>query len=192
VLTPIICRYLDRYPSVQVILKLDDRFIDPASCGADLTVRIGHLVDSSLFSRKLGEVQRVTVASPSYLLAHGVPRKPRDLRDHDCIIWQGDHDGAHWTFTSSKTGPEAVPIRGRFKTDSVPAAIEAVRQGLGIGLLSYWQVQDWIERNELICVLQDFQPPARPIHALWAPKTLPTRTRLLLEEISKSLSGRLL
>ena len=42
--------------------------------GVDLAVRIGHLPDSTLVARHVGEMRRIVVASPGYLKARGEPK----------------------------------------------------------------------------------------------------------------------
>ena len=42
--------------------------------GVDLAVRIGHLPDSTLVARHVGEMRRIVVASTDYLKARGEPK----------------------------------------------------------------------------------------------------------------------
>ncbi len=56
--------YLKRYPDVGVDLRLSDRRINLVEDGVDLAVRIGHLPDSTLVARHVGQMRRIVVASP--------------------------------------------------------------------------------------------------------------------------------
>src|SRR5580692_11015138 len=47
-----------------------------AEDGVDLAVRIGHLPDSSLVARLVGEMPRIVVASHAYLKARAEPKTP--------------------------------------------------------------------------------------------------------------------
>src|SRR6516162_2116826 len=55
--------YLERYPDVSAELRLEDRVVSLVEDGIDLGVRIGHLADSSLVARHVGEMRRIVVAS---------------------------------------------------------------------------------------------------------------------------------
>src|SRR5574343_319274 len=72
-------------PEVRVTLNLSDRLVDLINENIDCAVRIGDMTDSSLVSVRLGEMRRMVVASPAYLVAHGVPRTPADLDRHECL-----------------------------------------------------------------------------------------------------------
>lgn len=63
---PVVMAFLDDYPQMQIEMVLNDRNLDLIDEGLDIAVRIGHLQDSSRVARRLGQVSRVTVASPAY------------------------------------------------------------------------------------------------------------------------------
>ena len=71
--------YLMRYPEVSGELRLSDRMINLVEDGVDLAVRIGHLADSSLVARQVGEMRRIVVASSGYLKARGEPKTPEAI-----------------------------------------------------------------------------------------------------------------
>src|SRR5271156_5661596 len=77
--SPVMSAYLMRYPEVAGELRLSDRMINLVEDGVDLAVRIGHLADSSLVARHVGEMRRILVASPGYLKSRGEPKKPQDV-----------------------------------------------------------------------------------------------------------------
>jgi DNA-binding transcriptional LysR family regulator len=187
VLTPIIAEFLMRYAEVTVSLDLTDAFVEPTVSGADVTVRIGDSPVSGAIARRLGEIRRVVVAAPSYLATHGRPLRPADLAGHSCIVRRGAHDAIRWAFRVDG-GDEFVAVRGRFETDNVDAANEAVARGLGIGVTAYWQVRDLIDQGRMELLLTNYEPQPRPIQAIWAHSSrLPARTRLFIE----FLAGRL-
>src|SRR5580692_7353487 len=53
--------WLKRYPEVSGELRLSDRMVNLVEDGVDLAVRIGHLADSSLVARLVGEMPRIVV-----------------------------------------------------------------------------------------------------------------------------------
>ena len=75
--SPVMSAYLQRYPDVSGELRLSDRMINLVEDGVDLAVRIGHLPDSSLVARNVGDMRRIVVASMDYLAARGCCSGPR-------------------------------------------------------------------------------------------------------------------
>src|ERR1700737_889121 len=71
--SPAMSAYLTRYPEVSGELRLSDRMINLVEDGVDLAIRIGHLADSTLVARHVGEMRRIVVASKSYLRERGKP-----------------------------------------------------------------------------------------------------------------------
>ena len=84
------------YLEVQVELIVEDRDLDVARNGIDISVRSGPPLDQSLVARKLGEFERVVCASPAYLERHGIPRSPGELATHACITTSSLPGRARW------------------------------------------------------------------------------------------------
>src|ERR1700687_665000 len=74
--SPLMSAFLTRYPEVSAELRLADRMINLVEDGVDLAVRIGHLPDSTLVARHVGEMRRIVVASTGFLRVGGVQRQP--------------------------------------------------------------------------------------------------------------------
>src|ERR1700748_1407181 len=77
--SPMMARYLARYPEVSAELRLSDRMINLVEDGVDLAVRIGHLPDSTLVARHVGEMRRIVVASDAYLKRRGEATTPQEV-----------------------------------------------------------------------------------------------------------------
>ncbi|KAA0088948.1 LysR family transcriptional regulator [Paraburkholderia sp. T12-10] len=187
---PLIAEFLQRHPDLRAAVSLEDEFSDPASSGADVTLRIGAPSDSSLVARKLADVRRVAFAATSYLAAYGTPRTPGDLASHACVVRTGVPHAHRWRFTA-RTGKEiTVTVAGRFESDQVAAVNAAVAGGLGIGLAAFWQIRDAVDADRVRIVLPDYEPAPMPLCALWVrPRRMPARTRLLIEFLAARLAG---
>src|SRR5277367_2018674 len=83
--SPVLTVYLKRHRDVSAELRLEDRAINLVEEGVDLAVRVGHLADSSLVARHVGDMRRIMVASPGYLKSRGEPKRPQDVTTHDTI-----------------------------------------------------------------------------------------------------------
>ena len=187
---PLVSEFLLRHPDLHASVTLSDEFIDPATSGADVTIRIGATPDSRLVARKLADVRRVAFASASYLEMHGQPAAPGDLAAHACIVRTGVPNPYRWTFTSRTGEDVSVVVSGRFESDQVAAANGAVLGGLGIGLAAFWQIRDAIDAGHVRIVLPDYEPAPLPLFALW-PRTrkMPARTRLFIDFLAARMAG---
>src|SRR3954447_8009283 len=132
--SPVMSAYLKRYPEVSGELRLSDRMINLVEEGVDLAVRIGHLPDSSLVARQVGDMRRIVVASPDYLERRGEPNHPAAVTSHDTIQF----GASDWDFVED--GREVrVPCTPRFITNSADAAILHAEQGGGLTRVMAYQ-----------------------------------------------------
>jgi DNA-binding transcriptional LysR family regulator len=64
-LAPAIADYLSAHPDVSIDLNLNDHYVDLVEERFDVALRVGHLADSSLMSRKLCSIAMMVCASPA-------------------------------------------------------------------------------------------------------------------------------
>ncbi len=182
---PIVSRYLELYPDVSAELQFSDRFLNLVEDGIDVAIRIGHLADSTLMTRRLGETRRVLVASPDYLRRRGTPHHPRELAGHELIAFHGLTAGPGWRFHVG--GRELrVDLRPRYASNSGDAAIARAVAGGGLCLALGYQVAEAIDRAALLEVLPEFAPPPLPIQAVFpGARLLPGKLRAFLELLER-------
>jgi DNA-binding transcriptional LysR family regulator len=186
-IVPYLPAFLAGHPRVEIELDLTDAYVDLIGGGFDLAVRIGELPDSSLKSRLLATSRRVMFAAPRYLAAHGRPRRPDDLKHHQCIVRTAAREGNAWPFRIDGK-PKSIKIGGRFRTGGALAANEAAVQGLGIANAPFWQVRALADAGKIELLLTRFEPPPVTIHAVWpATRVLPARTQLFIEYLAARL-----
>jgi len=99
--------------------------------GYDLAIRIGRLADSSLVAKRIGVTRLIVCASPAYLAAHGRPKTPADLAQHECLLYSYATAGAVWTF-SGVSGEESVRVGGRVACNNGDAICAMAIAGLGV------------------------------------------------------------
>jgi DNA-binding transcriptional LysR family regulator len=159
--TPIVASFLDAYPGVRVDLVLSDRNLDLIADGLDVALRIGALADSSLVARRVGEVRRVLVASPSYLAGHPPLRAPGDLVRHDAVFTATRPGPVEWRFGGARA--RVVRLVPRLIVNDVDAMLLAVRAGRGVGQALSYQVADDLASGALVRMLPELEPPALPV-----------------------------
>jgi len=186
---PAVAAFLADNPSVEVELDLADHYVDLVSGGYDVAIRIGPMPDSSLKARRLTRLRRVTVASPAYLARHGVPRHPRELADHACILRTAARDGGAWPFRIDGQ-VETVAVRGRYRTSGAETANRAAVLGLGVANAPLWQVRHLIDSGALEVVLTSYEPPEVPVHAVWpATARPPAKTQIFVDLLARRLKS---
>jgi DNA-binding transcriptional LysR family regulator len=164
--SPLMSDYLARYPEVTAELRLADRMVNLVEDGVDLAVRIGHLPDSTLVARHVGEMRRIVVASKSYLTQRGEPDTPEAIATHDTIQFGAATAAPEWRFVED--GREVrVVCTPRFTTNSADAAIQYAGQGGGLTRVLAYQAAEAIKAGRLRIVLEKFEQPALPIHAVY-------------------------
>lgn len=185
---PHVGRYMQENSEVVVNLDLSDRLVDLLNEGIDCAVRIGELSDSSLVSVRLGEMRRVVVATPAYLVAHGVPRSPLDLGRHNCLSL-GQQRG--WLFRNPESGEvETIKVGGNFECNDGEVLHQWALQGKGLAWRSMWEVGGDLREGRLTSVLDAWQAPPLGIYAVFPQRRhLPLRVRLFID-LLKEIYGR--
>ena len=156
---PVVAGFLDAHPAISVELMLHDRNLDLIEEGLDVAVRIGALADSTLLMRQVGLVDRMLVASPAYLAAHGVPRLVADLAGHQTIFGSGQTGAPEWRFGDGTV----IRLKPRLLVNEIEAQLIAVRSGRGVARLLSYQVVDDLAAGRLVRLLPGSEPPRLPV-----------------------------
>lgn len=182
--TPVITQFVQAYPKVRCNLLLLDRVVNLLEEGVDIGVRIGDLQDSTLVAQKIGNLRRVLVASPQYFekytALYGELIHPKDLLNANCIGFNGT-SGTWWSFYEN--GKQfTVPVTGNLEFNHSNSALDACIAGVGFGIFILPQVAPYISEGKLILLLENFEPPPRPINLIYPhSRLLPSRTKKFIE-----------
>lgn len=160
---PGIVEYLQRFPGTDVSAVFLDRIVNLLEEGLDVGVRIGELPDSSMRALRVGSVRLVVCASREYLQRHGLPRTPQDLPQHSIIASRAGGNAFDWRF-ETPAGVRNLRMQPRLSVTTNDAAIEAALKGFGITRLLHYQVAPQLAASELTTILQEYEPPPRPIN----------------------------
>jgi DNA-binding transcriptional LysR family regulator len=179
---PALADFHRKYPKIQVKLHCSNRPVDLGDEGFDLGIRVSFKPDLNLVARKLAANSSVLCASPAYLERCGMPRRPDDLRKHDCVLFPPLSPKGAWTLRRDGQ-KHVVPVTGMFETDEINAVQAAVAAGLGIGILPLYMAADALRQGELVPLLRKFQVvPESAIYLAYLPnRTLPLRVRVLID-----------
>ncbi len=165
-LMPVLAGFLRSQPRVTATLVTLDRIANLIEEGFDIAVRIAQLPESTLIARRIGEVQRVLVASPAYLDRHGVPREPMDLRAHEVIAVTNLLPGGEWRFWIDGR-PQMVRLASSLAVNDALAAVMAAERGDGLTAALSYMVAPQLRAGTLVTVLDPFTPPPVPVQLVY-------------------------
>jgi DNA-binding transcriptional LysR family regulator len=182
---PLIAPLLASYPHLEVELHLSDEYVDLVAERFDLAVRVGTLKSSGLVARQVGVSERAVFASTEYLERHGEPATPQDLMQHDCLLNTRLPTGSLWPFLGGE-----INVRGRYRLNNNEAVVNAVRQGLGIGLAPVWAFEEDLRTGRVKALLPRHPLPAGEVHLVYPERRLiAKRTRIFMDAIDSAFAG---
>lgn len=187
---PALLAIQQQLPQVQLELELTDQVADFFARPIDLAVRMGVRPPPFAVARRVGDDRRVLCASPGYLRHHPAPRRPDDLRAHECIVFTGRKDGDTWRLRARPRGTRITSIRvsGRLRINNTRSLHKAALAGLGIADLPHYLVADDLAAGRLRAVLDDLVPPERSIYVVYvASRLVPLR----ISEVARRLTAAL-
>jgi DNA-binding transcriptional LysR family regulator len=184
---PLVTRFMKRFGRVHVELLLLDRVVNLVDEGVDVAIRLGHLGDSSMIARSVGQIRQVLCASPGFIEAGVGVQRPEDLGDMPCVRASSIAPGPSWHFVANGKSL-TVPVRDVLVCNEVEAAIQACAAGLGYGVFLSYQVEALVNRGKLVPLLVDYAPPPLPVHVLYSHARLTsTRVRVFVDWITRDL-----
>ena len=158
-LQTVVPAFLRRHPEMALDLVTEGRLVDIIAEGFDAGIRLGEALPQDMIAVRFGgDIRFVTVASPGYLAAHAMPQTPDDLRRHACIrVRLPSGKPYRWEF--ERRGQElAVEVPGSLTLDHPELMAAAAAAGLGVAYVLDWLAQPYLDRGELVIVLDDWCP----------------------------------
>jgi DNA-binding transcriptional LysR family regulator len=153
---PLLPEFCKAYPDIKFGMSLTDRVQDIVGLGFDVSIRLGTLPNSGLIARKLMPTSSVLCASPDYLQNRGIPKKPQELQNHDCLQFRSLPGSNIWELTNdSRT--ERTRVSGLLYSDDGDGLITAALHGLGIVYLPDWVVSEHIKTGRLQSIMPDWR-----------------------------------
>lgn len=187
VVVPLVARLIADNPALRVDLILSDGVIDIAAVGLDVAIRVSPMKPSDMIATRLADNPYILCASPTYVARLGGPETIGDLAVHACIRL---HAMDTWPFR--RNGElDQVRIDGPFSASTVDAVRAACLAGVGIAMMTYWDVHEQMARGELIRIdLTDAEPGELGIWAVFPTrKQLPLRARAFIDALRERLAA---
>ena len=179
-----------QFPNLKLAFNLTDSVVDLVSEGYDLSIRIGEVIDPNYVAVKLFPNRRVVCGTPDYFARHGTPTTLEELAQHNCLAFtlQGGQQRG-WTF--QRDGRQvALRVSGNLACNDGELLFDWMRQGLGIGWRSTWEIHNELLRGELVTVLDEFALPDYDIQAVYPQQRfLPAKVRFFIDYLKEVYRG---
>jgi DNA-binding transcriptional LysR family regulator len=182
-LEPNLPGFLAAYPRIVVDLSLSDEVADLYLDRTDVAIRVGKLADSNLMARRIGETRRRIAASPAYLAAHGTPRTPEELAQHNCLGFNFRRAMPVWPMREGGGRIVERMLSGSLLANNGDTLRRMAIAGVGIVRAADYHLRQPIARGELVEILADADiGMADEVHALFrGAQFLPARVRAFLD-----------
>lgn len=185
-IAPHVPPFKDKYPAIDVRLRMSDRIIDITGEGLDVAFHLGPLDDSNLKMRVVSNCPRLLCAAPAYVEARGMPKDGAALiaDNHDCLNLR--FPGAkeyQWTL-ETEDGPIRYNVTGPFESDDGDVLTGWALSGRGVILKPVFEVAEHLRSGALIPVAEATPPQATKLVCLYPHRKLKeAKIRLFIDFI---------
>jgi DNA-binding transcriptional LysR family regulator len=172
-LPPLLAGFAELHPQIHFDLTVADRRIDLVDEGFDLAIRVGAVGGDQLVARRLGGTRLVLCGAPSYLKAHGTPRRIEDLAGHRLLEYAYSSTPGIWVLRDGEGQEHRLLAQGPIRANSGEALLAAAAQGMGLVLEPDFMVASALAAGVVVPVLPQV---ATAVSDIWA--VYPTRRHL--------------
>jgi DNA-binding transcriptional LysR family regulator len=192
VIDPVLPKFRERHPRVEVEIVIEERFVDIVAEGYDAGVRLSEAIERDMVQVRLTDAFRfVVVGSPGYLARRGTPERPEDLLRHECITFPSQTTGALYAWELERGRRNwRVPVRGGVVSSDARLNASLAEQGLGLVYALEPMVIEQLRARRLRVVLERYAPTV-PGFFLYFPSVARRSAPLrLFVEAAKELAAR--
>ncbi|MCM2130593.1 LysR family transcriptional regulator [Larsenimonas rhizosphaerae] len=182
--------YLQRYPHMQIEMRLDDTLVDLIGGGFDLGIRISAMNDSNLIARHLARHQRVLCASPAFVAQHGMPQTLKELIALPAAVYSRDgFELDRLRYIDDEGIERSLRVIPKIKTNDPEILRNAIMAGVGYGMTSGFQVGEDLRDGQLVPLLPDLRlADAPPVQIVYPHRRyLPQKTRRFIECLQEAV-----
>ena len=164
-----------KYPQVRLEVTTEDRTVDMIEEAYDLVIRVNPSPDETLVGRAILSDRLVAVASPTLV-------RPTDGTPVPAVVRVSGDRATAWSLRSA-AGPISLAVDPILQLSSLPMVRDAVRAGVGAGLLPISLVSHDLAAGRLV-LWGDIDAPDIRIWALYpSRRLLSARVSAFLEHL---------
>ncbi|MBB4236113.1 LysR family transcriptional regulator [Rhizobium esperanzae] len=184
---PSLPSFLQTYPEIEFYMSEGDRLVDLVREGIDCVLRVGTPEDSDMVIRRVAMLEEVTLASPAYLAAHGLPPHPDRLASHRMVGFHSSGTGRLLPLEFIVDGVvREIVIPATIAVNAAESYVSAAKLGLGLIQIPRYHAERDLAEGTLIHLLKDFPPTPTPVSLLYPRnRQLSPRVRVFIDWLVK-------
>lgn len=185
---PLLASFALENPKVQLDVTVTDDAIDIVAEGYDAGVRLGEVIEQDMIAMPVaGDERQIAVCAPIYRDRFGVPSHPRDLAAHRCIGWRPAADAAPYRWEFAEHGQDfSVAVAPEITTNDMALMIKLAVAGAGITFGMEKSFQPWLERGELMPLLEAYCPFFAGFYLYYpSRRSMAPKLRALIEHLQR-------
>lgn len=185
---PFLAGFAEANPGIELDINVTGNEFDIVAEGYDAGVRLGEAIEQDMVAIPVaGDERQLAVCAPAYRDRFGLPAHPRDLASHRCIGWRPAPRVAPYRWEFAEKGRDySVDVVPGITTNDMGLMIQLAVAGAGITFGMEESFRAWIDRGELVPVLEDYSPYF-PGFYLYYPnrRNLPPKLRALIDHVRR-------
>ena len=191
-IAPLLPKIVSQYPELSCELVLTDQLVDLFEDNIDLALRMTKAPPEDAIAKKLVQLKRVICGSPAYFAAHGEPKTPQDLAQHQCFSFLHTGGSPDWHLVNSQGDQISIAVSGKIHYNNIDCVLDAVLDGYGLAILPTYLCAQEIARGNLQTIFDDFEPVTnfgRYLHACYTPSRIRApKVRVFLDELERAFN----
>jgi DNA-binding transcriptional LysR family regulator len=185
---PLLAAFSEANPEIQIDIVVTDEHFDIVAEGYDAGVRLGEVIEQDMIAVPVsGEQRQLAVCAPAYLERFGAPSHPRELVVRRCIGWRRAPRVAPFRWEFAERGKEfTVAVSPEITTNDMALMIKLAVAGAGITFGMEESFRPWMERGELVPLLEKFCPPFAGFYLYYpSRRNIAPKLRALVDHVQR-------
>lgn len=183
-LQPHLREFMALYPDLTVEISVEHGLSDIVAGSFDAGLRLGRALQKDMIAVPIGPPQRLlVVGAPAYVKAHGKPKRPDQLLQHDCIRQRIGNRGQFlpWEFRAGSE-PLTINIQGRLIFSEMRTVLDAACDGNGLAFVFEQFARKALEEGHVVPLLETFTRPREPFYLYYPNRAqMPGKLRAFLQ-----------
>lgn len=185
-IVPHLKEFLLKFPKIEINLELAERIPDLNLESLDVSIGMSISATGDAIQKRISTTNYVFAASPAYLKKMGIPKKPKDLKDHRYITHSVRNPDNFLSFR----GNEMVTLTPYLRVNDVEAMLKFAIEGLGIIMVHRYAIEEYLQDEKLKELLTEHSNEDIPIYVAYPKRRfIPSKTRCFIDFFTEKMKS---